>query len=71
MSLVLSKKFRKRETPETISIRGWNSAVIIKKKKKKKKERVVIVFEARKEDDDEKEEEEDYCIWSKATHPAA
>lgn len=40
-------------------------------KKKKKKERVVIIFEARKEEDEKEEEEEYYCIWSKATHPAA
>lgn len=61
--LVRSKKFRiKRER-----FGGWNSAVIMRKKRKK--ERVVIIFEARKEDDEE--EEEDYCIWSKATHPAA
>lgn len=32
---------------------------------------MVIIFEARKEDDEKEEEEEDYCIWSKATHPAA
>lgn len=49
---------------------GWNSTVI-NYKKEKKKERVVIIFEARKEEDEKEEEEEDYCIWSKATHPAA
>lgn len=32
---------------------------------------MVIIFEARKEEDEKEEEEEDYCIWSKATHPAA